>query len=224
MSIEVFLLVNLAADLTLLCAAARCSGCFSWRRTLAAALLAVGFAVVAALFPLPHFVLPAQSLLLILVSMLLSGRWDFRSWSRLALLLCEGESREGDRFPMTFEMKRMAPGCGNTVEYEIYGMKMSAKFSTEDPNALHYTVSHGQAQAWARLPVGQKTLYPVITGGIFEFGFSDSLLQMFAAYVSEMKGLPCSFGCFTPEEAKKSHELLTAALTAYEKGVTVTLP
>lgn len=141
-----------------------------------------------------------------------------------ALLLCEGESREGDRFPMTFEMKRMAPGCGNTVEYEIYGMNMSAKFSTEDPNALRYTVSHGQAQAWARLPVGQKTLYPVITGGIFEFGFSDSLLQMFAAYVSEMKGMPCSFGCFTPEEAKKSHELLTAALTAYEKGVTVTLP
>lgn len=95
MSIEVFLLVNLAADLTLLCAAARCSGCFSWRRTLAAALLAVGFAVVAALFPLPHFVLPAQSLLLILVSMLLSGHLDFRSWSRPALLLCEATLLSG---------------------------------------------------------------------------------------------------------------------------------
>ena len=141
-----------------------------------------------------------------------------------ALLLCEGENREGDRFPMTFEMKRMAPGCGNTVEYEIDGLDLSARFSTDDPNALHYTVSHGQQQAWARLPIGQKTLYPVITGSIFEFGFSDSLLQMFAAYVSEMRGLPCSFGCFTPGEAKKSHELLTAALTAYEKGVTVTLP
>ena len=34
----------------------------------------------------------------------------------------------------------------------------------------------GREQAWARLVVGQKTLYPVITGGIFEFGFSASLL------------------------------------------------
>ncbi len=140
-----------------------------------------------------------------------------------ALLLCEGENPAGDRFPMTFEMKRMAPGCSNTVEYEIYGMKMSAKFSTDDPNALQYTLSQGREQAWSRLPVGQKTLYPVITGGIFEFGFSDSLLQMFAAYISELKGLPCSFGCFTPKEAKKSHELLTAALTAYEKKTVVTL-
>ena len=136
-----------------------------------------------------------------------------------ALLLCEGESPAEGLFPMTFEMKRMAPGCGNTVEYEIYGMDMS----TDDPNALRYTVSRGQEQAWARLPVGQKTLYPVITGGIFEFGFSDSLLQMFASYVSELRGLPCAFPCFTPEEAKKSHELLTAALVAYATGRTVRL-
>ena len=141
-----------------------------------------------------------------------------------ALLLCEGQNLSGDRFPMTFEMKRMAPGCSNTVEYGIYGMDLSARFTTDDPNALYYTVSHGQTQAWARLPVGQKTLYPVITGSIFEFGFPDSLLQMFAAFISELKGLPCAFPCFTPEEAKKSHELLTAALMAYEQGRTVTLP
>lgn len=141
-----------------------------------------------------------------------------------ATLLCEGENAAGDVFPMTFEMKRMAPGCTNTVEYEIYGMNLSAKFSTDDPNALRYTLSMGQDQAWVRLPMGQKTLYPVITGGIFEFGFSDSLLQMFAAYISELRGLPCAFGCFTPEEAKKSHELLTAALMAYERKTTVTLP
>ncbi len=140
-----------------------------------------------------------------------------------AILLCEGQAASGEKFPMTFEMKRMAPGCSNTVEYEIYGMDLSAKFSTDDPNALYYTVSRGQVQSWARLPVGQRTLFPTITGGIFEFGFSDSLLQMLAAYVSELKGLPCPFGCFTPSEAKKSHELLTAALTAYEKGVTVPL-
>ncbi len=153
-----------------------------------------------------------------------TGEWKpCETWDN-ALLLCEGENPAGDRFPMAFEMKRMAPGCANTVEYEIYGMEMSARFSTDDPNALRYTVSHGQEQAWARLPVGQKTLYPVITGGIFEFGFSDSLLQMLAAYVSELRGLPCPFGCLTPREARKSHELLTAALTAYETGRAVTLP
>ena len=71
--------------------------------------------------------------------------------------------------------------------------------------------------------VGQKTLYPVITGGIFEFGFSDSLLQMFAAYVSELRGLPCDFGCFTPAEAEMSHHLLTGALEAYAQRRVVTL-
>lgn len=95
MSIEVFLLVNLAADLALLCVAARCSGCFNWRRALASALLATGFALAETLWPLPHFALPAQVLLLALISMLLSGRWDFRTWSRPALLLCEGALLSG---------------------------------------------------------------------------------------------------------------------------------
>lgn len=132
-----------------------------------------------------------------------------------AILLCEAENIAGDRFPMQMEMKRMAPGCTNTVEYEIYGLTMSAKFSTDDPNAIRYTQSVGREQAWARLVVGQKPLYPVITGSIFEFGFSDSLLQMFAAFVSELRGLDCSFGCFTPDEAEQSHRLLTAALESY---------
>ena len=140
-----------------------------------------------------------------------------------AILLCEAENAAGDRFPMQMEMKRMAPGCTNTVEYEIYGLNMSARFTTDDPNAVRYTQAVGREQAWARLVVGQKTLYPVITGGIFEFGFSDSLLQMFAAYVSELRGLPCDFGCFTPAEAEMSHHLLTGALEAYAQRRVVTL-
>ena len=140
-----------------------------------------------------------------------------------AILLCEAENAAGDRFPMQMEMKRMAPGCTNTVEYEIYGLNMSACFTTDDPNAVRYTQAVGREQAWARLVVGQKTLYPVITGGIFEFGFSDSLLQMFAAYVSELRGLPCGFGCFTPAEAEMSHRLLTGALEACEQRRVVTL-
>ena len=140
-----------------------------------------------------------------------------------AILLCEAENAAGDRFPMQMEMKRMAPGCTNTVEYEIYGLNMSARFTTDDPNAVRYTQAVGREQAWARLVVGQKTLYPVITGSIFQFGFSDSLLQMFAAYVSELRGLPCDFGCFTPAEAEMSHHLLTGALEAYAQRRVVTL-
>lgn len=140
-----------------------------------------------------------------------------------AIVLCEARDGAGDHFPMQLEMKRMAPGCTNTVEYEIYGLKMSAKFTTDDPNAVRYTLARGREQAWARLVVGQKTLYPVITGSIFEFGFSDSLLQMFAAFISELHGLPCPFGCFTPNEALLSHRVLTAALQSYTQQRVVQL-
>ena len=134
-----------------------------------------------------------------------------------ATLLCDGVNEAGDEFPITFEMKRMAPGCTNTVEYEIYGMNLSAKFTSDDPNAIHFTKNDGQEQAWSRLVVGSRPAFPVITGGIFEFGFSDSLLQMFAAFVAELKGLPCPFACFMPEEAQLSHRVLTAALIAQKE-------
>ncbi len=140
-----------------------------------------------------------------------------------AILMCRTANEAGDVFPMQLEMKRMAPGCTNTVEYEIYGLNMSAKFTSDDPNAIRYTQAVGREQAWARLVIGQKTQFPVITGSIFEFGFSDSLLQMFAAFVSELRGLPCSFGCFRPDEARRSHELLTAALESFETKRTVEL-
>lgn len=140
-----------------------------------------------------------------------------------ALLSCRGATPDGEDFPMAFEMKRMAPGCTNTVEYEIYGLNMSARFSTDDPNAIHYTQAVGSEQAWSRLVLGQKALFPVITGGIFEFGFSDSLLQMFAAFISELRGLPCEFGCFTPAEVKQSHQLLTAALLSHKEQRAVAL-
>lgn len=134
-----------------------------------------------------------------------------------ATLLCGGKNAAGDEFPMLFEMKRMAPGCTNSVEYEISGLKMAAKFSTDDPNAIRFTKNDGREQAWSRLVVGAKPIFPSITGNIFEFGFSDSLLQMFAAFVTELRGLPCPFGCFRPEEAKESHRLLTAALIAQKE-------
>ena len=140
-----------------------------------------------------------------------------------AILLCDGVDEAGDEFPLTFEMKRMAPGCTNTVEYELYGMNLSAKFSSDDPNAIHFTKNDGREQAWSRLVVGSKPAFPTITGSIFEFGFPDSLLQMFAAFVCEMRDLACPFACFKPEEAKLSHRVLTAALLSQKekRGVAV---
>lgn len=140
-----------------------------------------------------------------------------------AILMCEAQNKQGDVFPMQLEMKRMAPGCTNTVEYEIYGINRSVKFTTDDPNALKFTEAKGREQAWCRLVVGQQTAFPVITGSIFEFGFSDSLLQMFAAFISELKGLECPFGCFTPQEALLSHRVLTAALKSHDTQTIIKL-
>lgn len=140
-----------------------------------------------------------------------------------AILLCDGVDEQGDEFPLTFEMKRMAPGCTNTVEYEIYGMNLSAKFSSDDPNAIHFTRNDGREQAWSRLVVGSKPAFPTITGSIFEFGFSDSLLQMFAAFVSELRALACPFACFQPDEAQLSHRVLTAALVSQKEKRAVSI-
>ena len=152
--------------------------------------------------------------------------WDQTAAMLLKALVCylhyEAPPDE-QNFPMVMEMKRMAPGCTNTVEYEIYGLDGSAKFSTEDANAVWYTRNQGREQAWSRLMLGQRTLFPVITGGIFEFGFSDAMLQMFAAFIAELCGEPCAFGCFRPDEALLSHQLLTGALRAYETGSVVRL-
>jgi predicted dehydrogenase len=134
-----------------------------------------------------------------------------------ATLLCEIRDPKGAEFPATFEMKRLSPGSTNAVFYEVNGMEMSARFSTDDPNALQFTTSWGKEQAWSRIVVGHKPLFPTITGGIFEFGFSDAILQMWASFVAELSGLPVGYRCFTPEETRISHALQTAALESNRK-------
>ena len=65
--------------------------------------------------------------------------------------------------------------------------------------------------------MGYTPAVPGITGSIFEFGFSDSLLQMWAAFLRELdNGTPALFGCFTPEETRLSHALLSAALDSHK--------
>lgn len=139
------------------------------------------------------------------------GMADCDTWDN-AIMSCEAKDKDGRLFPITYETKRIAPGCTNDVYIEVYGMELSARFNTNDPNALYFTTSWGKEQAWSRIVVGNKPMLPTITGGIFEFGFSDAILQMWAVFMSELDGRTVPFGCFTPEETAKSHAMLSAAL------------
>jgi predicted dehydrogenase len=126
---------------------------------------------------------------------------------------------EGYRFPMTLETKRMAPGQTNTWYIEVDGLAGSARFSTRDPKSFYYLSSGEKEQPWCRLDLGYTPAVPGITGGIFEFGFPDAILQMWAAYLLELeKGEPPIFGCVTPEETRLSHALLSAALASNKNG------
>lgn len=140
-----------------------------------------------------------------------------------ATLLCETQEKNGNIFPMKLEMKRMKPGATNDWYLEVHGLKGSARFGTDDPNAFYYTRQEGKEQAWCRIVLGNKPLYPTATGGIFEFGFADAILQMWVSFVREIEGETVRFGCFRPEETRMSHALHTAALESQEKKTIITI-
>ena len=130
-------------------------------------------------------------------------------------LFCTTNNADGDEIPMILETKRMSPGSTNRWFFEIDGMDCSARFSSDDCNAFHYTSSWGKEQSWNRVVIGYKPMLPTITGPIFEFGFTDAMLQQLAAFVLEYEGREVPFGLFTPEETALSHKLCTAALRSY---------
>lgn len=140
-----------------------------------------------------------------------------------ATLICDTKDSMENKFPLTFEMKRMQPGATNEWYIEVYGMDMSLKFSTSDPNALFFTKAMGHEQAWCRLVVGNKPQIETATGSIFEFGFADAILQMWAAFIYEIEGRELDFGCCTPDETVLSHKLHTAALKSQKENTVVTL-
>ena len=145
------------------------------------------------------------------------GTVPCKTWDN-ASLVCTVD-HEGYRFPMTLETKRMAPGQTNTWYIEVDGLAGSARFSTRDPKSFYYLTSGEKEQPWCRLDLGYTPAVPGITGGIFEFGFPDAILQMWAAYLLELeKGEPPVFGCFTPEESRLSHALLSAAIASHKNG------
>ncbi len=130
---------------------------------------------------------------------------------------------EGAEVPVRFEMKRLAPGETNSWFLEVLGVDGGVRFNTREPKSL-YTFIRGKEQQWQRTELGNQVAFPTITGGIFEIGFADSLLQMWAAYLAERAGaLDGKFGCATPDEAVQSHELFTAALESQRTRAAVLL-
>lgn len=145
-----------------------------------------------------------------------------KTWDN-ATLICQTNDSKGNTFPMFLENKRMSPGSTDEWYIEVYGLEFSAKFTSNDPNAVTYTQAVGKEQAWCRLNVGYKPQFPTVTGGIFEFGFTDSILQMWCSFIKEVSGEGVDFGCFTPEETELSHKLLTAALLSHKEKRVVEL-
>ncbi len=125
----------------------------------------------------------------------------------------------GATVPMRIETKRLAPGEMNTWFIEVLGTDRGVRYSTKEPKTV-WIFERRKEQVWERYDVGQSwNAFPVITGGIFEAGFSDCFQQMWAAYASEREGLLGErFGCVTPEEAVASHELFAAALRSHSEG------
>jgi predicted dehydrogenase len=138
-----------------------------------------------------------------------------------AILACEATNGI-QSFPMILETKRIAPGETNTWCIGVSGTKLSAEFSTKNPKAFRtMRYKPGGQQAWQKEDLGSKSAYPTITGGIFEFGFSDSILQMWAAFCDEIVNrgaMNQPFYCATPAEAHVSHLLFTAALESQRTG------
>lgn len=126
---------------------------------------------------------------------------------------------DGAWFPLTVETKRIAPGEMNTWRLRVLGMRGGVEFSTARPKSVRRFVVQDGVQAWQTFEVGSQSAFATITGGIFEFGFADAVLQMWAAYLAERHGsLGDRFGCATPAEALLSHRIFDAALRSADSA------
>lgn len=127
---------------------------------------------------------------------------------------------DGQDFPLVLKTWRIAPGESNTWSTRVLGMKGSACFTTKNPRQWQFmNYEAGGAQTWQVEDLGYQSLFPAITGGIFEFGFADAIQQMWAAFLDELAGGDArGFHCATPDEARDHHAILTAALKSGKTG------
>jgi predicted dehydrogenase len=142
------------------------------------------------------------------------------TWDNAVLTCRCTDPKTGKEFSMVVETKRMAPGATNNWFIEVYGTEGSAKFSTHNPKAFDFLTNADKEQGWTRIDVGAQSAIQSITGGIFEFGFSDAFQQMIGAFVQELSGNGSlhPFPNITPQETRWSHQLFTAALESYNAG------
>lgn len=154
------------------------------------------------------------------------GMAPCETWDN-ATLQCEvRHPSEGYTFPMSVKTYRIAPGETDTWYIEIIGTKFSARYSTKFTKTLQtMRYENGGPQIWQHEDLGYTSAHATITGGIFEFGFTDAILQMWAAFLDELHepkpNMP--FGCITPEETLLQHKILTAALASNKSGQAVAL-
>lgn len=149
------------------------------------------------------------------------GKVECDTWDNATL---HGEvGVDGAEVPIRFEMKRLAPGETNSWYMEVLGTDGGVKYNTKEPKTL-WTFQRGKEQLWQRTDLGFQGPFTAITGGIFEPGFPDCFLQMWAAFLAERAGkLDGRFGCVTPEEAVQSHCLFAAALKSQAEKCAVAL-
>lgn len=137
-----------------------------------------------------------------------------------AMVIC-GTSAAGSRdFTMLWETRRIAPGHSNTWYFEAVGMDGGVSFSTRQPTTYRRFRLDGGEQVWEEVQPGNVSTWPTVSGAIFEFGFSDALLQMWASYFAERAGaLGDGFGTATPGEALAAHRVFDAALRSWRDGL-----
>lgn len=138
------------------------------------------------------------------------------------------ETEDGP-FPLRVLTKRIEPGQKNTWVLRVTGMEGAVEFTTAEPKTVRFLergagrpVQLSGEQVWQSVQVGSQSVWPTVTGGIFESGFSDAILQMWAAFLAERAGvLGNRFGTVTPREARATHLLYRAALDAHARQAVV---
>jgi predicted dehydrogenase len=150
------------------------------------------------------------------------GMVPCETWDNATLTCQVDHPHERYEFPMTIKTYRIAPGEIDTWYLEIIGTEFSARYSTKYPKTLqtmHY--ENGGKQEWRSEDLGYTSVFDTITGGIFEFGFTDAMLQMWACFMEELSNPSFNkeFACITPQETVIQHQILTAALKAGKVGI-----
>ena len=137
-----------------------------------------------------------------------------------ALLVCGTRPTAGRNFTMLWEPRRIAPGHMDTWYFEALGMDAGVRFSTREPTVVRRFAIRDGEQIWEEVQPGNVSSWPWVSGAIFEFGFADALLQMWAAYFAERAGaLEGRFAAATPLEALTAHRVFDAALRSQASGL-----